>query len=162
MPANWRPKIKKSLREQAAAVVPLLFEEFISHRQEALAGPPRPDRLHKMRIAGKPLRYVLETFRPLFGPAFEKCCVEVKELVERMGEIHDADVALPIFREHLSELLFFNRTAAGKEEKFPTRPLRTLIQKTKSERERLFGEFEKTLNRWKREGFERKIRESVK
>lgn len=142
--------------------MPYLFEEFISHQEEALAPPHRPEQLHKMRIAGKPLRYAMETFQPLFGPAFAKCYEEVKGQVERMGGLHDADIALLIFREHLRELLLFNRTAAGQTEKFPTRPLRTLIQKTKSEREAAFGELERTLKRWQRENFERKIKAAVK
>ena len=162
MSEKWRTKIKKTLRENAALVVPFLFEEFLSHREEALARPQRPERQHKMRIAGKPLRYAMETFQPLFGPAFEKCYEEVKGLLERMGDLHDADVSLPIFREHLSELNLFNRTAVSRDEKFSTRPLLALIQKTKAEREQAFGELEKTLKRWQRENFERRIREAVK
>ncbi len=162
MSEKWQPKIKKTLRENAALVVPFLFEEFISHREEALARPQRPERLHKMRIAGKPLRYAMETFQPLFGPALEKCYTDVKTLVERMGNLHDADVSLPVFREQLSELNLFNRTASSRKEKFSTRPLRLLIQKTKAEREQAFGELEKILNRWQRENFERRIREAVK
>jgi CHAD domain-containing protein len=162
MTAGWKPKKKKTLRENAIAVVPWLFQEFISHQGEVLTRPKSPEGLHKMRIAGKPLRYVMETFQPLFGPAFEKCYEEIKGVVERMGEIHDVDVAVSIFREHLSELKFFNRTAAKKSEKLLTRPLRILIQKTRAEREWAFGELEKNLNRWRRENFERKIREAVK
>jgi CHAD domain-containing protein len=162
MATSWKPKKKKNLRENAKAVVPWLFQKFISHQEEVLTRPKSPEGLHKMRIAGKPLRYVMETFQPFFGPAFGKCYEEVRLLLERMGDMHDADVSLSIYRQHVRELGFFNRTASGRTEKFSPRPVRLLIQKTKEEKEQVFDELEKTLKGWRRENFERRIREAIK
>jgi CHAD domain-containing protein len=47
---------------------------------------------HRLRIAAKRLRYVLEIFLPVFGRRAEAWIRAIRELQEVLGELHDGDV----------------------------------------------------------------------
>lgn len=49
--------------------------------------------LHRVRIAGKRLRYACEFFAPAFGRALDELVTATTELQDTLGTIHDSDVA---------------------------------------------------------------------
>ena len=69
-----------------------------------LPDPERVEELHAMRIAAKRLRYSLEIFAPYLDPAAKALTEQVKDIQERLGQIHDADVLAPYLAERLSDL----------------------------------------------------------
>ena len=69
-----------------------------------LPDPERVEELHAMRIAAKRLRYSLEIFAPYLGPEADALTEQVKDIQERLGQIHDADVLAPYLEERLVDL----------------------------------------------------------
>lgn len=91
---------RRAEREIAAHLDELLsFQPYVSD-------PRRVAELHQMRIAAKHLRYSLELFRPLFAGRFERQIDAAKDIQQKLGELHDADVwreLLPRFAERERE-----------------------------------------------------------
>ncbi len=97
--AGLRPH--DSLARNARAIVAVRTAEMFDFAH-AIGDPAEDEDLHNMRIAAKRLRYTLEMFRPALtddGPALIDT---VKELQERIGAIHDADVLDAIVRQRLA------------------------------------------------------------
>lgn len=57
------------------------------------------DALHELRIAYKNLRYVVECFAEVLPPDLAALAEPAKRLQTRLGELHDADVALATVRD---------------------------------------------------------------
>jgi CHAD domain len=93
---------KASLRTNARVVIAVRLEELLSFRA-ALGDPSRVRQLHDMRIAAKRLRYSLEMFAVCF-PESGELLKQLTDLQESLGDIHDLDVLLNIFRERLAAL----------------------------------------------------------
>ena len=89
-----------TLRENARRIIAVRVNEMFSF-SSAIGDPTRDDDLHAMRIAAKRLRYSLEMFRPALGPHGPSLLDAVKEIQERIGAIHDADVLDGVARSHL-------------------------------------------------------------
>jgi CHAD domain-containing protein len=87
--ANWRARTSERL--PLLAVVLGRVEELLAFAP-IVRDARQVEALHRMRIAGKRLRYSLELLLPLAPQAFEPHIRNVKRLQEILGEIHDADV----------------------------------------------------------------------
>lgn len=72
--------------------LPRLAAEFFSLVAAALEGEPDAERLHRVRLAAKHIRYTLELFRPCYGPALEERIGRLRELQQVLGEINDCAV----------------------------------------------------------------------
>ena len=66
------------------------WREIFSTWAARLAGAnPSFDALHRFRLAAKRFRYVLELFRPCYGPGLEHRIERLQTLQQRLGEISD-------------------------------------------------------------------------
>jgi len=72
---------------------------------KAARNPKEIEALHRMRIAAKRLRYALELLAAILGHDFKPVIAALKEIQDRLGEIHDCDVWL----ERLSDSLAAER-----------------------------------------------------
>lgn len=78
------------------------LEELFSFA-DCVLDEARVDELHNMRIAAKRLRYTLEIFGSCFGDEpFNRIYDTVKKIQEQIGEIHDADVRVPLLEVFLA------------------------------------------------------------
>lgn len=59
--------------------------------------------LHDMRIAAKRLRYAIELFQECWGEDIAPFAEEIARLQESLGELHDCDVWIESFGEHIIE-----------------------------------------------------------
>jgi CHAD domain-containing protein len=59
------------------------------------------ERLHRLRIAAKGLRYALEFFREVLGPEAGEAITLVKGLQDHLGDLNDALVASSLLRDFL-------------------------------------------------------------
>ena len=84
-----------------------LARENVMLYANALADPERITAHHEMRIAAKKLRYIMETYRDLYGDGLAPAIRMVKELQDYLGDMHDCDVWTE----------FLPRFLAGEEEK---------------------------------------------
>lgn len=64
----------------------LVSREGCVHREEAIEDH------HSLRISAKRLRYSLEIFRPLFEDGLKEPLSLIKEMQEKLGDMHDCDV----------------------------------------------------------------------
>jgi Uncharacterized conserved protein len=109
------------------AVFPLIMREFISKllddflsgAERALKNDDDPAALHAMRIRGKPLRYAMELAQPFLKIGFTAHYLEIKNMIEELGTIHDNDVACCALRSFDKELGFFNSMTLTPENRLP-------------------------------------------
>jgi len=89
------------LAENARAIVTVRTAEMFAFAH-AIGDLTRDEDLHNMRIAAKRLRYTLEMFRAVLTSDGPRLIDTVKEIQERIGTIHDADVLDAIARQRLA------------------------------------------------------------
>ena len=147
-----------SLARNARAIVTVRVAEMFDFAH-AIGDPAQDKDLHDMRIAAKRLRYTLEMFRPALTDDGPPLIDVVKEVQERIGAIHDADVLDGIARRRLAvaaqrHVMALTATAAGggEEERVSavraraarpddaTMGLAVLLARTKAGRDRDFDE----------------------
>ena len=80
-----------------------LWERYEAVRayETIMAGATVPQ-LHALRITGKYLRYTLEFYRHVLPAEARDLIDDVVTLQDALGELHDADVAAGLIREHLA------------------------------------------------------------
>ncbi len=157
--ANLKPN--KSFRDNARILVPFLFEEFLSHRNRVVAHPKLKNDFHKMRIAGKTLRYAMEVFDAGFDEEFDGCLGEVKRLLDVMGQVHDCDVCVPTLQNHLREIRSYNRVTANPGDKIRTKAVTEIIKAQHSRRLTLYSESCAIIDGWVVGNFGQKILQSM-
>ena len=137
--------------------MPEMFDDFFAHKSGITAYPARKNLLHEMRKAGKPLRYAMELGEYCFGDEFKNCLEEVKEVLELMGEIHDADVMMPEVNMHIGEMRQFNASIAESAGRISTKMLREIVVNLRDSRQSMYAELTEKLNRWQSEDFKSRI-----
>ncbi len=157
MAQRWKIKTKKSFRENAYITLPAMYDRMMSYAEKVIDHPNLKEELHRMRIAGKPLRYAMEIYETIFGETFRKKLEEVKHVLELMGDIHDCDVNIPVLRDYLREIVLFNKSVPDRKQTLPTRLLRSMIADMRSERIAKFNELCPVLRSWN----ERNYREEL-
>lgn len=80
-------------------------------RAEALDQKSTPDDYHRVRVAGKRLRYLLDAFESLYGPAAREYCKTLSKMQDVLGEFHDASVREQRFSELVTRTAFPAATA---------------------------------------------------
>lgn len=74
----------------------LAYEEWVDMPNIPL------NRLHRLRIAGKRLRYTMEFFEEVLSPQTDQAIKEMKKLQDHLGEMQDALVASELLRDFLT------------------------------------------------------------
>ena len=88
----------------------LAFEPWVEGTQVPLP------RLHRLRIAGKYLRYSLEFFAEVLGPPSKPYVQRIKDLQDHLGDLQDDVVASGIIRDFLSGHGWGSRDGKRREE----------------------------------------------
>lgn len=95
----------EALPQQVRHVAPILVAERIAAIRAYdpwIRGADVPlGRYHRLRIASKRLRYTLEYFSEVLGPAAKPLITQVKLLQDHLGELQDAVVASNLLRDFL-------------------------------------------------------------
>jgi CHAD domain-containing protein len=108
---NSKPRKRRSKSAQAGAeatyreVARGIIKERLKEVEKLSDGLYRPLKmkpLHRMRIAAKRLRYALELFEPCWGPGISGFAKKVAALQTSLGELHDSDIWIESFGEHLN------------------------------------------------------------
>ncbi len=89
-----------SVRDLGSDVIADNLKQF-RRRSKALYRPLETERLHKLRIAGKRLRYAIELFAPYFDEALEPFADGMKQMQSHLGSLHDHDTWIEAVREHV-------------------------------------------------------------
>jgi CHAD domain-containing protein len=89
--AESRREPVPDFREAGAAAIEKAIGEFLV-LSDSLYRPSDAERLHRLRIAAKRLRYAIEFFGHCWGKSLKPFAREVAEMQGFLGELHDADV----------------------------------------------------------------------
>ena len=81
----------ESVRDEGSRTIENCLDEFLK-LSDAFYRPSATKRLHRLRIAGKHLRYAIELFEPQFGDTIKPFADGMKKMQSHLGEIHDCDV----------------------------------------------------------------------
>jgi CHAD domain-containing protein len=98
---NAQGKVEVTYRDLARSTIMERLKE-VEKLSDGLYRPLRIKPLHKMRIAAKRLRYALELFEPCWGPGISMFAKKVAALQTSLGELHDSDIWIETFGEHLN------------------------------------------------------------
>ena len=101
-----------SYREVARRVIMARLKE-VEKLSDGLYQPLSIKPLHKLRIAAKRLRYALELFEPCWGKGISAFAKRVAALQSSLGELHDSDIWIETFGEHLNGVGKQPRDRAG-------------------------------------------------
>src|ERR1041384_1504033 len=135
----------RSFLDQALQIVDELRLRFLSLQEEALRHPEEPEKLHQMRIAGKPLRYLMESLEGSYGKEFKRSLRELEETLDLLGSIHDCDVAIATLTQYREELSIANARGGEKAAGVPSRPVTGLLLSQQAARNRLMRQLHRTL-----------------
>jgi len=149
-------KKNKSFRKNVIEILPLMFDNMMKYKESVIGHPKMKDKLHGMRITGKPMRYLMEIMESSSGKAFSDCLQEIKKIIELMGEIHDCDVFLLELREYLLEIRAYNRGKQN-EKKFVTSGILKLILQIREKRNKNYELLCEKLMKWEKEDFKKKL-----
>ncbi len=158
---KYRILPNKPLIDNLRILIPSMFDFFMRRKLRVIGHPRLKTDLHEMRKDGKPVRYIMELALPAFKPDFKKCYEELKNTVEMLGEIHDADVTLNELMTHLKELRMFNKTVTDIAEKFQTQGLKNYIIELKHKRENMFNDFSGKIVQWDKTRFRSRLLASM-
>ncbi len=97
-PIKWQPAFASVTRpnvplppllEFARRSLGRVWKEFLSKGDHARDKEASARNLHRFRIAGKKLRYTLEFFGPMYGPALNNAVSGIKRVSALLGDIND-------------------------------------------------------------------------
>ena len=131
---------KKIFVDEMGRFLPILYENFVRASPDVIHHPRRLRELHQMRLRGKVLRYAMEDVRKLFGKEFHSCTREIRNMVDLLGVIHEADVLLTVLREHLREMVAFNTLAEVRQRRILTGGVRQILSSERTRRKLLFDD----------------------
>ena len=156
--ANVRSRSKSRIlfRDAMREVIPRLFGEFMRFEERVRDHPKRLEEFHDMRVAGKPLRYMMEIVLPVAGTRAKKCLREIEAFLTEMGAIHDHDVAIDTIADYLEEVTSYDPAM-----KQGVGVLFRLLEEQRRRREVLFRKLCATLQRWDRENFRSALIQSI-
>jgi CHAD domain-containing protein len=94
VPHRLRHVVPMAVYERTADV--LAYDEWVTRPNVAL------ERMHRLRIAAKRLRYTLEFFEEVLAPQARGLINEMKKLQDHLGDLQDSVVASELLRDFLT------------------------------------------------------------
>ena len=146
-----------SFRENAKNIFPVLFDNMFKFKTAVIGHPQNKIKLHRMRIKAKPLRYIMELYVNAFDGDFTKCYTDVKNLIEKTGNVHDMDVLRVKLNKFLKEIRFFNNKQKSKSDYIPTKPIREFLSEITKKRNTNFNKICNQITKWDEENFKEKV-----
>ena len=145
----------------------LIFDRLADVRAcaEPLGRPDaRLEQYHRLRIAGKRLRYALESFEEALGPEADDLIEALKALQDHLGDLQDAVVACGLLRDFLTWGTWGQ--PAGKERTVPSAPViapgvATYLAARQSELQQLVGSFPEAWAQFQSPDLGRKLQKAL-
>jgi len=161
MKSRYPVNRKLSFRENFHVILPMMFDNMMMYKKRVSGHPRIKKDLHRMRITGKPIRYLMEIMENEYGNEFTADLLEIKSAIELMGEIHDCDVFTDELRKYVNELRTFNGSVPRKAQKFSTASILKLINELKLRRNSLFNELCNKFDDWEKNNFKERLIKSM-
>jgi CHAD domain-containing protein len=116
--------------------------------------------LHALRIEFKKFRYTLEYFKEILGEGADQAVNEIKQLQDRLGELHDADVACELVRRFLKRWDEYQHQKPIAERLNPE-AIVIYLAYLHSERFRLTASFPELWRKFNRPEFRQKLAQAI-
>lgn len=84
---SWDPT--RSATESARTVLPDLAKRFFAAGRKSTKRKGKTKTLHEFRLETKRIRYTLELFRPLYGPALDSRLARLRSIQQYLGAVND-------------------------------------------------------------------------
>jgi len=98
-PGKIRWDASKPVAANASAKLPDLARNLFEAGSKLAVERPPLRALHRFRLLTKRFRYVLELFRPCYGPGLDRRIEALQTLQQRLGEISDCAATEELLRE---------------------------------------------------------------
>jgi len=82
-------KAKEPVDTNARRELPLFVGEYFAEGRKAVKRGSSAETLHGFRLSTKHLRYLLELFRPLYGPRMDTQLEQLKHVQTLLGDLND-------------------------------------------------------------------------
>jgi CHAD domain-containing protein len=115
VPHRLRHIVPMIVYERVADV--LAYDEWVTRSNVSLK------QLHRLRIAGKRLRYTLEFFEEVLAPQTGDLIKQMKVLQDHLGDLQDAVVASELLRDFLTWGTWGGARDGKKRSKIPKEPI---------------------------------------
>jgi CHAD domain-containing protein len=76
--------------ENAARHLPEMMAAYFAEGRGLMGDAEDPDKLHRLRLISKRVRYTLELFAPCYGAEIQEGLAAIKRLQDVLGELNDA------------------------------------------------------------------------
>jgi CHAD domain-containing protein len=149
--------IKKSFKENVINILPMMYDNMMKYKEHVIGHPRMKTQLHRMRITGKPMRYIMEIMETTLGREFKNKLQEIKNVIELMGDIHDCDVFIGELNGYLNEIRAYNRFKKSLNEKFNLKCIINLIQDLRKKRNESYESLCDILKEWEKNNFREKL-----
>jgi CHAD domain-containing protein len=135
----------------------LIYQRYEAvHAYEILLANASIDTLHQLRITFKSLRYTLEFMVEILGDESQRVIDEVKALQDHLGEMNDAEVAIRLLRDLVSDWEQQQRRAPAAERQSQA-ALTAYLESRQAERQRLLETFPQAWERFNQPDFRRNL-----
>jgi CHAD domain-containing protein len=157
VPHRLRHVVPMAVYERTADV--LAYDEWVTRPHVAL------ERLHRLRIAAKRLRYTLEFFEEVLAPQARDLIKEMKKLQDHLGDLQDAVVASELLRDFLTWGTW-GHAEGKKQAALPSEPIvapgvATYMADKQRELQRLLNTFPEVWSYFQSRAFKRSVAEVV-
>jgi CHAD domain-containing protein len=109
---------KESVDEAARRVLPAMVTELFRAGREAVRPDATHERMHRLRLEAKRVRYTLELFARVYGSETKPILESLKELQDKLGAINDCATTLEMIRRHRDAAAAVRRLAGERETAF--------------------------------------------
>jgi CHAD domain-containing protein len=116
--------------------------------------------LHALRIEFKKFRYTLEYFKEILGEGADQAVNEIKQMQDRLGELHDSDVSCMLVRQFLKR---WDEIQSQKPiaERLSPEPIVNYLANQNAERFRLTASFPELWRKFNQPEFRQKIAQAI-
>ncbi len=95
--------LQETFTQSAQRMLPQAAKKFLDWRDEVIKGQD-PEAVHKMRVASRRLRAVMDAFEPFCKPKpFKNSYMSVKQVADLLGIVRDTDVMIQHVTEELEQ-----------------------------------------------------------
>jgi CHAD domain-containing protein len=117
-----RPSAKSelggSVSENARRLLPPMIEDFFRAGRGAARPGSTHQRMHRLRLEAKRVRYTLELFEPVYGEKTRLILESLKELQDKLGAINDCATTIEMVRRNRGAAVAVRRLAGEREAEF--------------------------------------------
>ncbi len=143
------------------AVPVLVYSRYAAVRSyEGILPTASVTQLHALRIEFKKFRYTLEYFKEILGEGANQAVNEIKQLQDRLGELHDADVACQLVSGFLKKW-DKQQTQIPIAERLNPEPIVSYLAYLNAERFRLTASFPELWRKFNRPDFRQTIAQAI-